>query len=503
MGKSTSNPSIAVAGSTPQANGSTVNSPGSGGGAPQVADGGNAVAAPGVAPQGSTPSSVPAPPGVIQPQEFYTLDSNNPERRFTGVQLKEAIIRAGQYDNMQGEFQRQQRDLAQEREGRENAERQLQEIQEKERLGNYMQQYGFGQPAQPGSNTGQPPNQSQTSQPPQPGQQPDGQAGAEAGEDWLANFGSQSSGQPEGTAGQPGQGAISQPGSPGATPQTNSPQSPLNDPRQMAVMMKAIIDDSLSKTVTPQLQNLPQLVDAAVNQRFTQQAQQANVRDSFQAGRQQLSTDLNQKWGIDPARSRDILDKWTLSSTSYEEASKLMQGTYSDDTQRAQATQLADEKIAQGNMFFNAALQDAMQAAHEGQSVRFQQEAQQQLLSGNYAQLGDLAEPNRNVWDPNQVDQVNSANLTKAMEIAETQGRLQAVAGPIGPAIQPSGFIQPGMVQPGQPTGYVPATQPNQPMPGPQAGPAPIPQPRPQGVQSGAPAPGWGAFQHEGYGQAA
>jgi len=182
-----------------------------------------------------------------------------------------------------------------------------------------------------------------------------------------------------------------------------------------------------------------------------------------------------------------------------------MQGTYADDNQRAQATQLADGKIAQGNMFFNASLQDAMQAAQEGQATRYQQEAQQQLLSGNYVDLGDLAEPNRNVWDPQQVDSVNNANLQKAMEVAETTGRLQAVAGPIGPAIQPSGFIQPGMVQPGQPVGYTPGVQPNQPTfnsPGPQPGPAPIPQPRQPGQPVAAPGdqgPGWGAFQNQGY----
>jgi len=417
--------------------------------------------------------------------------------------MREAVVRAGQYDNLQGEFHRQERELSQERQGRETAERQVQEYQEQERLSNYMQQYGLGQ--QPNSPTSQPQNQSQQPQQPQPGQQPGVPLVGEVGEDWLANYGVPAAGQPDGSAGLPGQGANVQPGSPGAAPQPSSAPSAMDDPRKMAIMMKAIVDDSLSKTLTPMQQQLPELVNAAVNQRFNQQSRQDNVRESFQAGRQQLSTDLNQKWGIDPNRSRDILDKWSLSQANYEEASRLMQGTYADDNQRAQATQLADGKIAQGNMFFNASLQDAMQAAQEGQATRYQQEAQQQLLSGNYVDLGDLAEPNRNVWDPQQVDSVNNANLQKAMEVAETTGRLQAVAGPIGPAIQPSGFIQPGMVQPGQPVGYTPGVQPNQPTfnsPGPQPGPAPIPQPRQPGQPVAAPGdqgPGWGAFQNQGY----
>jgi hypothetical protein len=246
-------------------------------------------------------------------------------------------------------------------------------------------------------------------------------------------------------------------------------------------MMKAIIDDSLSKTLTPMQQQLPELVNAAVTERFNQQARQANVRDSFATGRQQLATDLEQKWGIDPSRSKDILDQWSLSAANYEEASRLMQGNYADDNQRAQAIRMADEKIAQGNQFFNASIQNAVQAAQDGQTTRYQQEAQQQLLSGSYADLGDLAEPNRNVWDPRQVDQMNSANLTKAMEVAETAGRLQSVAGPTGPAIQPSGFLQPGFVQPGQPTGYNQAPPPNQPAGG---------QPQAQGQP-----PQWGAYQ--------
>jgi len=298
---------LLLLGDLPQANpGNTGNVPGPGGVAPQAGVGGNAATGSGVAAQGSPPSPVPAPPGIIQPQEYYTLGPNDGDQRFTGVQMREAVVRAGQYDNLQGEFHRQERELSQERQGRETAERQVQEYQEQERLSNYMQQYGLGQ--QPNSPTSQPQNQSQQPQQPQPGQQPGVPLVGEVGEDWLANYGVPAAGQPDGSAGLPGQGANVQPGSPGAAPQPSSAPSAMDDPRKMAIMMKAIVDDSLSKTLTPMQQQLPELVNAAVNQRFNQQSRQDNVRESFQAGRQQLSTDLNQKWGIDPNRSRDILD---------------------------------------------------------------------------------------------------------------------------------------------------------------------------------------------------
>jgi len=507
---------LLLLGETPQPNaGSTGNPQGSPGPAPQGGNGGNADPAQGGNPQGSPQNPVPAPPGFIQPQEFYTLDPNNPDQRFTGVQAREAFIRAGQYDNLQGEYHRTQTELTQERQARQIAETQLQERAEQERLATYMQQMGYS--PQPGSNPGQPQPQSQQPGQQQPGQQPGGQdPGAGAGDDWLMNYGfGQSPGQPEGTGDLPGQGAPNvQPGSPGAVPQTNSPQSTLNDPRQLSIMMRAIIQDELSKTLTPVQQQIPNVINAAVDQRFNQQARQDNVRNSFQAGRQQLSTNLDQKFGIDPNRSRDILDKWSLSSANYEEASRLMQGQYADDNQRAQAQQFADQKIAQGNMFFNSALEDALQAAQEGQAVRNQQDAQDQLMSGNYVDMGDLAQPNTNVWDPMQVDQVNRANLNKAMEIAETTGRLQQVAGPIGPAIQPSGFMNPGFIQPGQPQGYVPPTHPNTyqygPPGGAQANPVPgVPQGQPDtrqqhGQPTGQPGQlkgaGWGAYQQQGYG---
>jgi len=493
------NLALLLLGEIPQANaGNTGNKTGSGAAAPQAGGGGNAANGPQSNPPGPLPKPVPAPPGFIQPQEFYTLDENNPDQRFTGVQAREAFIRAGQYDNLQGEFHRQGTELTRERQARQTAERQLQEVQEQDRLANYMKQYGYGPQAQPSSTQGQAPNQSQPPAP-SPGQQPGGQgAGAGADDEWLSNYGFQASGQPEGSGALPSQGSNAQPGSTGAGPQANSPQ-PLNDPRQMGIMMKAIIDDSLSKTLTPMQQQIPQMVNAAVNQRFNQQAQQANVKDAFQAGRQQLSTDLTQNFGIDPNRSRDILAKWSMSQANYEEASRLHQGKYADDNQRAQALQIADQKIAQGNMFFNSALKDGLQAAQEGQTVRYQQEAQQQLLSGNYVDLGDMAEPNRNVWDPKQVDQVNSANLNKAMEIAEMTGRLQAVAGPTGPAISPSGFMQPGLIQPGQPAGYTPQAPNTQPQGVPPVAPAANVPPAPPGGQ----APGWGAYQAQGYGQAA
>lgn len=462
--------------------GSTDNLQGPGEAAPQAGGSGNAAPVPGGNPQGSPGTPVPAPPGMIQPQEFYTLDPNNPDRRFSGVQVREAITRAGQYDNLQSEFHRQQTELTNERDARVTAERQLTEIQERERLANYMQGMGYGPQDQPSSPQGQPPNQSQPQPQPQPVQQAGGQEGVDAGDDWLANYGFQPSGQPEGAN---LVASNQQPGAPSAAPQSNSPQG-TNDPRQLTLMMKAIIDDSLSKTLTPMQQQLPELVNAAVNQRFNQQAQQDNVKNSFRSGREQLANDLNQKWGIDPVRSKDILDKWSMSQVNYDEASRLMQGTYADENQRAQATQLADQKIAQGNMFFNAALKDGIQAGQEGQSALYQQEAQQQLLTGNYVDMGDLAEPNRNVWDPRSVDQVNTANLSKAMEIAETTGRLQAAAGPIGSPVQPSGFINPGMMNPGQPAGYVPPTQQG-------AQPPPVPTGQP-GQQAG-----WGAFQQQGY----
>jgi len=483
------NLALLLLGRIPPTQAGTGNQTGSGGAAPQTGGGGNAAPAQGGLPPGSPPAPVPAPPGIIQPQEFYTLDEHNPDRRFTGVQVREAITRAGQYDTLQSEFHRQGNELTNERQARVTAEQQLSEIQEQERLANYMQGMGYGSQAQPGSPQAQLPNQSQPQTQQQPAQQAGVQSGADAGDDWLANYGFQPSGQPEGPGAAPGQGAPNQqPGSQGTVPQANSAPS-MNDPRQLSLMMKAIIDDSLSKTLTPMQQQLPQLVNAAVNQRFTQQAQRDNVRDSFRAGREQLSTDLNQKWGVDPTRSKDIIDKMSLSQANYEEASTLLKASYADDNQRAQASQLADQKIAQGNMFFNSAVQDGIQAAQEGQSTRYQQEAQQQLMSGDYVDMGDMAEPNRNVWDPRSVDQQNTANLQKAMEIAETQGRLQAVAGPTGPAVPPSGFIQPGMIQPGQPSGYVPPTHGAQPPP----------------VATGQPVqqPGWGAFQQQGYGNVA
>jgi hypothetical protein len=293
----------------------------------------------------------------------------------------------------------------------------------------------------------------------------------------------------------------------------------LNDPRQVALMMRAIVQDELSKKWTPVQQQIPNVINAAVDQRFNQQARQDGVKEKFQAGRQQLSNDLLQKWGIDETRSRDILDKWALSSASYEQASNLMQANYRSEGERAQAQQVANEKISQGNMFFNAALQDAVTAAQEGQATRMQQEAQNALLSGDYVDMGQFAEPQMNVWNPAQIEQITRANLNKAMEVAETTGRLQAVAGPGGPAVPPSGFLQPQFVQPGQPTGYGSQLIPNQPMwgTGQPGQPAPTPQqyvpqqppsvpqqqPGVPNVQQGQQMPGWGSYQQQGYGQQA
>lgn len=508
---------------TPQTNAEPGGNAGPGGTANQSVPGGNAGAAPGGGTPGSPQIPVDAPPGFIQPQEIYTLDPNNPDNRFTGVQMREAVIRAGQYDNLQSEFHRQQGELTTEREARQTAEQQLQEIREQENLTKYMQQMGYGpqQPAQPSSPQGQAPNQSAPPAQQQPGQQPGVQGdGLGADGDFLMNYGfapSASPGQPDGSgnpASQPGsdQAGLQNPGT-----QANSPQSLLNDPRQLALMMRAIIQDELSKTSTP-LQQIPTLVGAAVDQRFNQQARQDGVRQSFQAGRQQLANDLLQKWGIEDSRSRDILDKWALSSASYEEASRLMQGQYADDNQRAQAQQVADEKIGQGNMFFNAALQDAVTAAQEGQATRMQTEAQNALLSGDYVNMGEMEQPQMNVWDPEQIAQITRANLQKGMEIAETQGRLQAVAGPIGGPQQPNGFLQPQFIQPGQPGGYGAPLTPTQPMWTPPQGgqvppqpqqytpqrPAPAPQQGQPNVQQGQPnMPAWGAYQQQGYGQRA
>jgi hypothetical protein len=248
-------------------------------------------------------------------------------------------------------------------------------------------------------------------------------------------------------------------------------------------MMQALIKEQLDQTLTPLTQQLPQLVDNAVGQRFNQQARQDGVRQSFQAGREQLSNSLRDKYGITEERSRDILDKWALSSANYEEASNLMNAQWPDAQQQAQAEQIASQKIAQGNMFFNSALEDGMSAAQEGQQLRMQQEAQNMLLTGDYVDLGEMAQPNMNVWSPQNIAHENQRNLSKAMEVADMQGRLQAVAGPVGGPIQPSGFMQPGYIQPlgNQPTGYVPPLHNPEPMWGnqqPTQPPAPQMQPQ-------------------------
>lgn len=444
---------------------------------------------------GNRPGS--AQPGVVQPSEFYVLDPNNPNSRYTGLQIREAVTRANQYDNLQSEFHRTQNSLQRERQARVAAEQQLKAIKERENIANVVQQMTGGE-AQPGQTRGQFQQQNRQQQGQQTGAP---NAGGDADDDWLDSFMSDSSFQSGGQA----QMRQAQNASGANDAQSASSASSWNDPRQVATMMQALIKQELAKTLTPIQQQLPQMVNQAVSQGFNQQARQENVRQSFHAGREQLADDLLNKWGVDKDRSKDILDKWALSSANYEEASRLMNNQYRTPQEQQQAQQLAEQKIAQGNMFFNAALQDGIAAAQEGQQARMQQEAQQALLTGDYVDLGDRENVNPNVWDPNQIAAENQQNLQKAMEIAETAGRLQSVAGPTGGPIQPSGFIQPGYIQPGlnQPTGNAPP-EPTEPMFGDlsrQAAPAPGTVTRPQQAGRGQAqfnaqnVPEWGSYQ--------
>jgi hypothetical protein len=173
------------------------------------------------------------------------------------------------------------------------------------------------------------------------------------------------------------------------------------------------------------------MVEQSVGRRFAEQQQQDGVRNQFSSARVQLSNELQQKYGITQERSRDILDKYYLSLANNEEASRLMNAQYQEPQQRADAQNLANTKLAQANMFFSSAVNDALNAAGEAQAGRQQQEARDMLMDGSYVELGDLKEPNREVYDPRQVEQVNRLNLQKAQEIADMQSRLQATAGAV------------------------------------------------------------------------
>ena len=183
---------LLLLGEIPQAQASPGNGPAPGVAAPQAVVGGNAGAPAQVSgAPGSAPNPVPAPPGMLQPSEIYSFGNGSNDARYTGVQMREAVIRAGQYDGLQGEFHRQEKMLQQERQARQAAEQQLNEIRQDQHLQTSLQQMGITSQAQPGLQPGQSVAQSQV-----PAQQATAQqavgldAGTGADDGWLGGFGS-------------------------------------------------------------------------------------------------------------------------------------------------------------------------------------------------------------------------------------------------------------------------------------------------------------------------
>jgi len=381
------------------------------------------------------PEPVPAPPGVIQPTDFYQLDPNDPDSRLNGIQLREGFARVRQFDQIQSQLHRQQNELQREQTARQTAETELRELKERDRLASYMQGYGIGTPAAtPPGPPGQPPGQSYQNMPPA-GQQPGvgGMPPGEAADDWLMGYGVEpkpTQPNPYGTV-PPGQAAAYN-----AAPGTGTGQPPsapggpaVTDPRQIVDVISTLMDQKNTAFMSTLQGALPGMVENSVGRRFAAQHQQDGVRNQFSSARVQLNNEMQSKYGISPERSRDLLDKFYLSLANNEEASRLMNAQYQDPQTQADAHNLAQTKLAQANMFFSSAINDAVSAAGEANTARQQQDAREMLMTGSYAELGDLAEPNREVYDPVKIEQMNRLANLKAQEIATTQNRLQTAAG--------------------------------------------------------------------------
>jgi hypothetical protein len=291
------------------------------------------------------------------------------------------------------------------------SEAQRKESEERDRMAAYIQELGFGQP-------------NPAPQPPVQSFQPAGQEPVAGGaaDDFLLGFGNDVNPPAVAPAGvNPAQ----QPGNPAATDNT----ALLSDPRRLVSVISALTDDGNKKLLAELSTLLPRMVEDNVARRFEQQARQDRVKSQFSSAKAQLSEEMLSKWGIPEERSKDILDKMYMSLAANEEASRLYNATYENPQAEAQAHDLANQKVGIGNELFSSALNDAMNSGFEGRQQRQAQEAAEMLETGGYADLGELEQPNREIYDPAEIEKIVQQNYEKSVELAETQNRLQNTVG--------------------------------------------------------------------------
>jgi len=342
---------------------------------------------------------------------MYQLDPNNPESRYTGNQVVQAFGRARQYDQMQGQLHTVTTENESLRQALATSEAQRKESEERDRIATYIQELGFGQP-------------NPATQPPVESFQPSGQQPVAGGaaDDFLLEFGNGGNATP-GTP--PGVNPAQQPGTPAAPDNT----ALLSDPRRLVSVISALTDDGNKKLLAELSNLLPRMVEDNVARRFEQQARQDRVKSQFSSARAQLSEEMLSKWGIPEERAKDILDKMYMSLASNEEASRIYNASYENTQAESQAHELARQKVAEGNQLFSSALTDAITSGYQGREQRQAQEAAEMLETGGYANLGELEQPNREIYDPAEIEKIVQQNYEKSVELAETQNRLQNTVG--------------------------------------------------------------------------
>lgn len=416
---------------------------------------GNAVSGPGVngqplsAPSGGTetPGGVvgvepnaptggqPSPPAANIPIEdgrFYVLDASRPDEGVMGLQLREAMHRGLQVDNLTSQLHNTQNQNTTLLQRAEAAEAQLAEINRQRELTTSLTQLGFG-PQQGGvqPNPGSAPMPQGQGVAPIPQQGTDDPALALLQQQWRQDDGLPGAfGLPEGAPADPNavpQGTVDPNGVPQGTiqspgqPVTQTQNQPILNPAQFAESLMPVLD----RMVQQRLSGVTQQLNSANQQGFQNLRQEWANRDSISTAlndsRNMRSATLQQQ-GLPQEQAKNILDLEDMSRLLERQAEELI---------TAGNTVAGRQKLVEAGTLQSQAITARTQAQVNFQNNQAMNTFEQQIETDPFAALG-VTEPGEmanNLTDPKAIQLANDTNFNKAAELVESRARIDSTAG--------------------------------------------------------------------------
>lgn len=376
----------------------------------------------------TSPTALVSP---LQDAQFYALDPNDPESRVTGVQLREAVNRARQFDGLQSSHHRLQNQYEQAQQEIEKLRNAVSEYQTASAVQRRLSEIGFDDALNQGSSYNQAAgNQMQsgvTQQPPgqgtQDGSMDDWGYEADTGEGFDMQY--DEYGRP--IIGQAGQ--SRNPAQQGQHRQAgaNNPGAPISA-ETLARNLLPVFEKLIDSKLTPALQRFEQQSQQRIQQLERGMQDKEEIASAHAVNRNMRKSELV-KLGLDDEQVTNILDYHDMSRTYERSAEELISEAQkqTDPQQRAALLNQAKEQMKHSTEFHAKAARAEAEAIANHEKLAKRQQFEANIETNPFAAVGvEEPEVDYNLKDPKEIQNQNQDAVNRAIQMAEGIARMES-----------------------------------------------------------------------------